>query len=449
MAAYSWLMKGSGLRLMNRLVHVACLIFALLPPCFGAPESVVVASSFPKEVLVAYKKAFDERHPQYRVEFVNFPGTHIMSYLADHPAGSRPDVFWSSSADSFRALLRHGLLQPIGSPDKIPAKIGAIAIDDAQGYYKGQALSGSGVMWNTRYLAARSIAPPATWSDLVRPEYFGHVVMSSASRSGTTHLIVESILQGAGWDAGWSLIVQIAGNCATITDRSFDVPNSVTSGRFGVGLVVDFLALSGKYSGFPVDFSYASPSAVIPASIALVAGARNPAGGAKFIDFALSAQGQRLLLRPEISRLPVLPEVYSSAERPAGYPDLFDVIGKNSSVYDPDVSAARHLVVNAIFNQRVSFRHRELVAVTRAIHAAQRRLAEHPNREAQALIEQARALVYRPAVAAGDELMAAAPRQSRAQLAAIAGREAQWARQANADYDGARRLVEQAQAILR
>ncbi|MBS1227770.1 MAG: pgtC [Proteobacteria bacterium] len=443
-------MKGNCLRPINRSACVVGLLLSLLSVGVAASESVVVASSFPKEVLVAYKKAFDERYPQYRVEFVNFPGTHIMSYLADHPAGSRPDVFWSSSADSFRALLRHDLLQPIGDRHETPAKIGGVNIDDAQGFYKGQALSGSGVMWNTRYLAARSIAPPATWSDLVRPEYSGHVVMSSASRSGTTHLIVESILQGAGWEPGWSLIVQIAGNCATITDRSFDVPNSVTSGRFGVGLVVDFLALSGKYSGFPVDFSYASPSAIIPASIALVAGARNPAGGATFIDFALSAEGQRLLLRPEISRLPVLAEIYSSrdkpADKPADYPDLVDVIGSNPSVYDPDVSAARHLVVNAIFSQRVSFRHRELVVVTRAIHAAERLLRQRPNPQAQALIEQARGLAYRSGVAESDELMSAAP--SRAQVAAIAGREAQWARQAGSDYAAAKELAEQALAML-
>ena len=44
--------------------------------------------------------------------------------------------------------------------------------------------------------------------------YFGHVVMSSPSRSSTTHLIFESILQGKGWDAGWSLILRMAGNAA-------------------------------------------------------------------------------------------------------------------------------------------------------------------------------------------------------------------------------------------
>lgn len=39
--------------------------------------------------------------------------------------------------------------------------------------------------------------------------------------------------------------------------------------------------------------------------------------------------------------------------------------------------------------------------------------------------------------------------QSRAQVAAIAGREAQWARQASSDYDAAKKLAEQALAMLR
>lgn len=436
---------------MNRLARVVCLVtFAILSVSALAAESVVVASSFPKEVLVAYKKAFDERNSRYRVEFVNFPGTNILSFLTDRMPGSRPDVFWSSSPDSFRSLRRHGLLQPIGNrgnPD-VPVKIGSLNIDDAQGFYKGQALSGHGIVWNTRYLAARSITPPASLSDIIKPEFFGHLVMSSPSRSGTTHLIVESILQGAGWDDGWSLILQIAGNSATITDRSFDVPNSVSSGRFGVGLVVDFLALSGKYSGFPVEFTYTWPSAIIPASIALVAGAANPEGGLQFIDFALSEAGQRLLLRPEISRMPVLPGVYGSADRPAGYPDLFDAIKKYPSTYDPDISEARHLVVNALFNQLVTFRHSELVSVTKAIQTAERCLAKRPNEAAAAMIAEARSLTYRPPISEKDELASSPHFQTRGHIAAIAAREAQWARQATKNYEVAKKLAEQALLMM-
>lgn len=432
---------------MRSLTSLICAILLALPPTGGwAAEIVLVASSFPKEILSAYKKAFDAQSPDYRVEFVNFPATNAISYVRDRAPGSRPDVFWGSSPDTFRALRRHDLLQSLaGLGDTgIPPLIGKLAVDDPEHYYRGQALSGYGIMWNKRYLEARGIPAPSTWSDLARPEYFGHIVMSSASRSSTTHLIVESILQGAGWDAGWALILQIAGNCATITERSFDVPNSITRGRFGVGPVVDFLALSGKYSGFPVDFAYAWPGVVTPVGIGLIKGARNPEGGKAFIAFTLSEPGQRLLLRPEISRLPVLPTVYESGVTPAGYPDLLDITRSYLPAYAPDISESRYQMVGALFDQAVTFRHKELAAISKTIHEVEALLRHKPDIEAAALLARARALVYRPPVAENDELLARKPQKTRARIAAIAAREAEWARQTDRNLAMARAWLAQA-----
>lgn len=44
--------------------------------------------------------------------------------------------------------------------------------------------------------------------------------MSAPSRSGTTHLTVEAVLQGDGWEDGWAKWKFIAGNFATVTERS-------------------------------------------------------------------------------------------------------------------------------------------------------------------------------------------------------------------------------------
>ena len=59
--------------------------------CGRTAETVLVASSFPKEVLSAYKKAFDEQSSDYRVEFVNFPATNAVSYVRDRALGEAPD----------------------------------------------------------------------------------------------------------------------------------------------------------------------------------------------------------------------------------------------------------------------------------------------------------------------------------------------------------------------
>ena len=419
--------------------------------CGRAAETVLVASSFPKEVLSAYKKAFDEQSSDYRVEFVNFPATNAVSYVRDRALGARPDVFWGSSPDTFRALRRNDLLQPLDGirNPAVPAVVGDLSIDDPAHFFLGQALSGYGIMWNTRYLEARGIRPPAAWSDLAQPEYFGHIVMSSASRSSTTHLILESILQAEGWDKGWALILQIAGNCATISERAFDVPNNVTRGRFGLGPVVDFLAVSSRHSGFPVGFAYAWPNVVTPAGIGLIKGARNPDGGRAFIAFTLSEAGQRLLLNPEISRLPVLPSLYQSAERPAELPDILNTLRSSPTVYAPDVSASRYQVVNALFDQSITFRHQELASVTGTIHELEAQLRQQRDAEASALVARARDLIFRAPMPATDRLLTDPALSGPQRVAALAVREADWARQASRDLATATIWLTQARARLK
>ena len=109
--------------------------------------------------------------------------------------------------------------------------------------------------------------------------------MSSPSRSGTTHLTVETVLQGEGWQKGWQQMLMIAGNCAAITERSFGVPDGVNNGQYGIGLVIDFFGLAGKASKFPVEFVYPSVTAIVPANIGMVANAKNADNARKFINY--------------------------------------------------------------------------------------------------------------------------------------------------------------------
>src|SRR5690606_26919977 len=163
------------------------------------------------------------------------------------------------------------------------------------------------------------------WYDLLGPQWYGNVGVTAPSRSGTMHLTVETILQGEGWDKGWNTILRMSGNSAAVTERSFGVPDGVNNGQFGAGPVIDFFGLSSKYSKFPVDFVYPEETAIVPANIALIAGASNTEEGKKFIAFTLSKEGQELLLKPKISRLPVLPYKDLAGKIPQGYPDPAEI----------------------------------------------------------------------------------------------------------------------------
>ncbi|MCY7387341.1 MAG: extracellular solute-binding protein, partial [Burkholderiales bacterium] len=336
-------------------------------------DTISVITSFPKELTEAYKKAYEAKYPADKVEILNKNTAAGIAYVREQTAGSRPEVFWASAPDAFEVLATAKLLQKVesGNPN-IPAKVGAYPINDPEGWYKGQALAGYGIMWNTRYTKANKLPDPKEWADLMAPVYFGHVAISSPSRSGTTHLTLETILQGEGWEKGWNQMLRIAGNCAAITDRSFGVPDGVSNGQFGVGLVVDFFGLAPKNSGFPVEFVYPSVTAIVPANIALISGAKNAEAGKRFIQYTLSDEGQALLLDKKISRLPVLPSMYAKA--PAGYPNPFSGMIKAKVNFDSDLSESRYYLVSSMFDQIITFRHKELAAATKAIHDADKRL---------------------------------------------------------------------------
>lgn len=419
--------------------------------------TVTVITSYPKELADAYKKAFEARNPTIKLEMLNKSGTSSIPFIRETAVGQRPDVLWSSDVVAFEVLSRDKLLQkaPEARSPLIPQTIGNYPINDPEGYYFGQALSGYGIMTNKRYLQANKLPAPKEWADLTKGAYFGHVAISSPSRSGTTHLTVETILQGEGWEKGWVQLLQIGGNCAAVTDRSFSVPDGVNSGQYGVGLVVDFLGLAGRYSGFPVDFTYPSMTAVVPASIGLVAGSKNPSEAMKFLKFTLSMEGQELLLDPKISRMPVLPYTVAGLKVPSDYPNIYEVARRAKVRFDSDLSEARHALVTSLFDQTITFRLKELQAATKAIHEADRKLAAKPNARAAELVKQARQFAYAPLVNeknANDKQFLELFRKNKKDVAVatqLTGLEEIWNTKAKANYARAEELAREASALVK
>lgn len=419
--------------------------------------TVTVVTSFPKELTQAYKVAFEKANPSIKLEILNKSTVQGMAYIRELPVGQRPDIFWASAPDAFEVMAGQKQLENIASlaNKDVPAKVGNYPINNPKGLYLGQALAGYGLMMNTRYMAANKLPMPRQWADLIKPVYFGHVAMSAPSRSGTTHLTVETMLQGEGWDKGWSELLQIAGNSAAITERSFGVPDGVNNGQFGIGLVIDFFGLAGKFSGFPVEFVYPDVTAVVPANIALVSGSKNPEEAKKFISYSISTEGQLILLDPKISRLPVLPPSALGGKVPAGYPNPFEIAKRAKVNFDSDLSESRYNVVSSMFDQTITFRHKELQSATKAINEAAAALAKKPNAQAQALLKQARDLAFTPIVGTGlanDKNFLALFTANKKDAAAnkqVTGLEDRWNSQAREHYARAKGFAEQALAAVR
>jgi ABC-type Fe3+ transport system substrate-binding protein len=378
---------------MSRRVVFAAALALIAGPVSaqGLEDKVVIVTSFSKDLTGPLAQAFEKKHPGTKAEIQNRNTAAAVAFIRE-TRSSPPDLMWASAPDAFEVLKKNSLLQKYKPKTQgIAEKVGSYPVNDPDGFYVGFAASGYGIMYNTRYLRANSLPPPKQWDDLKKPIYFGHVGISAPSRSGTTHLTVETILQGEGWDKGWTTLLEVGGNLAQVSDRSFGVPDAVNSGQYGIGIVIDFFGLSAKASGFPVEFVYPTVTTLVPANVGIIAGAKNQKAAEAFVEFLLSEEGQQILLDPKIQRLPVRASTYEKA--PTGYPNPFKDASLGARVkFDADVSEARYELLNSLYDRLVTFRLKELNAAWKAIHEAEKKLGSGGSAEAKRLITEARKL---------------------------------------------------------
>ncbi len=442
----------------RRIASLALALSFLAAPLslLAVEGTLTIVTSYPKDTTGTFKKAFEKKYPNIKVEMLKKKTTAGIKYLQETAGSNTSDMFWASAPDAFEVLKGDDLLIKYQvKVTGIPEKVGSFPINDPDGYYKGFAASGYGIMWNTRYLKAKKLPDPAEWADLKKPVYHGHVGMSAPSRSGTTHLTVETLLQGKGWEDGWAEWKAIAGNFKTVTERSFGVPDGVNSGQFGVGIVIDFFGLSSKASGFPVEYVYPTVTTLVPANIALVKNGPNPEAAGAFIEYLLSTEGQELLLDPKIRRLPVNPETYAKA--PAGFPNPFKDSSIGSAVkFDLGLSKGRYNVINSVFDVMITYRLDDLRDATKAIQDAEAAMAGKSNAQAADLIAQARALVNEvpvdEATASEEDFNGIFKKKRKKATTKVTGRQAEveqkWDAMVKANYAKAKSLAEKAKSML-
>lgn len=419
-------------------------------------DKLVIVTSYPKDLTTVFQQAFEQKHPGTKLEILNKKTSAGIKYIQETRSNNQSDMFWASSPDAFEVLKDDGLLMKYEVKAKgIPEKVGAFPVNDPDGYFKGFAASGYGIMYNTRYLKAKKLPAPKEWEDLKKAIYHGHVGMSAASRSGTTHLTVETILQGEGWEKGWATIKEMSGNFAQVTERSFGVPDGVNSGTFGVGIVIDFFGFSSQASGYPVEFVYPTVTTIVPANIAIVKNAPHPKAAGAFVEYLLSTEGQTLLLDPKIMRLPIRPETYAKA--PKGFPNPFENKSIGAAVkFDVELSKKRYNLINSLFDQVITFRLEDLKETTKAIQDAEAAMAGKKNAEAAKLIAEARTLVdampITEAEANDPQLSGVFTKKRKKKADVVPKRQAQveekWDAFSKANYEKARALAEKAKSMM-
>jgi iron(III) transport system substrate-binding protein len=277
-----------------RQFTAAALILALVAllsgPVAAQEGKLVLYTSQPNTDAQQTIDAFKLRHPRVEVSFVRDGTPRIMARLrAEMAAGqAQADVLLIADSVTMEGLKKEGLLLAHEGADLAAYPAG---LHDAGKTWFATKLITTGIVHH-----AKAPLKPTSWSDLLRPEAKGQVVMPSPLVSGAA--LIHAVALTGTLKEGWQYYVGLKSNGASAVGGNGDVLKQVAGGEKLYGMIVDFMPIREKAKGAPVEFVFPSEGvSAITEPVAILRSSRNPAAARAFVDFLLSREGQELALK--------------------------------------------------------------------------------------------------------------------------------------------------------
>ncbi len=271
--------QASGLGLL-----FSCLFFGT--SVSAQEKELVILTTFSREPLLPLIDEFSKQYQDVDVQVVHRRAQSSVQMLGKSYI-QNIDIVLSSSPYLMQHLAENGRLTTLPERFQAPEWLRPYMLPPT-GQVVTIGYSGAGIVWNRDYLQTHQMPKPKQFSDLAAPVYFGHLTMSTPARSGTTQLMVESILAKYGWEEGWRLLTNIGANMATISSRSFGVSDYVAKGQFGIGPTIDSYALILERKFDHVEFAYDESFTLMPTYVALVNQQHDDIYAKAFVDLLMS-----------------------------------------------------------------------------------------------------------------------------------------------------------------
>jgi iron(III) transport system substrate-binding protein len=277
---------------MNALRKILVALALCAAAAGAAAQNVVLYSSNNPEAIANAASALKKRSPNARVQQVTGGTGTLMKRMQAEAANPGGDIFWSGGFGTLAAF--QGVMEPYVSPE---AKAIGPQFVGPNNAYIGTNVHVMVLMVNERQLKGQAM--PRTWSDLMKPEWKGKVVLTDPARSGTAFIQVYGLLKQFGRDG----LERIARN-AVVVQSSGQVYKSVAAGEYPIGITIESSAYEFVAGGqkeiklvYPSEGTYLGPEGMF-----IVKGAKNMALAKLFYDVLLSKEAQETLLRENFRR---------------------------------------------------------------------------------------------------------------------------------------------------
>ncbi len=286
-----------------RILALAVLPLAALP---AAAQQLNLYCSSPNTAWCQGMAVGFEKATGTRVAVIQKATGEMLAQIKAERENPKGDVWWAGPGDSYLQAAEEGLLDAYRSAKVAELqpwaqRISDISKDRVSGIYGGIIALG----YNTEVMGKKKLPVPRCWKDLVNPVYKGEIMFGNPNSSGTAYLMLATLVQVFGEDAAFKYLRDVHPNVNQYARSGIGPMTAVTRGETAIGSTVLHGVINEIVRGFPVE-------PVLPCegvgyevgSTAIIKGARNLDAARKFVDFALSVDGQKVGLEVKEFAIP-------------------------------------------------------------------------------------------------------------------------------------------------
>lgn len=234
-----------------------------------------------------------EKDTGIKVNFVRMSGGETLSRIRAEKNNPHASVWYGGSADSFIMAKKEGLLESYTSPNA--AKIKA-EFKDSEGYWTGIYQGYLGFILDGRFFDENNLAPPKSWSDLLKDQFKGQIVMGNPGTASTGYVVVSAIVQSMGEEEGMRYLAALNKQIKQYTKAGAAPARSVALGEAAIGITYLHNGIRLiKEGNTNVRLSLPEEgSAFELGAVAIIKGAPEMEAAKKFVDWSLTKKAQEI-----------------------------------------------------------------------------------------------------------------------------------------------------------
>lgn len=270
--------------LRGTLCATAALLVASAGPAMAG--KITVYTSYEEDELAAFLERAKQDLTDVQVDVLRLSTGDLHARMLAEASNPKHDVIWGWAATSMvdpRILELVEAYEPAGI-DKVPARF-----RDADNRWFATTGYMGAFCVNNEIVKSDDLPMPASWQDLLKPEYEGRLVMPNPASSGTGYLHVASILQMMGEEQGWAFLDALDKNMAQYIKSGSKPCNVASAGEYAIGISFALRAIKNVEEGYPITMVVPTEGAghELEAS-ALMKTSQNKEDAKKFLDWILS-----------------------------------------------------------------------------------------------------------------------------------------------------------------